>query len=757
MLNLQSLDLRRLLIFDEAHFDFHKGVTMVGGANKSGKSLLFSALHDAIYRNRESPLPSNSVVEVNYRQITSEDTSNDYRYIAKSNKLSFFENGEDRQPHKIEDALALVRRSFSITHPLYTSTVWLRGTKEHDLLKGKPSERSEWLSHVLDLITVYDAYHEQVSARLSDLQHIATSHRTLMEELDAATRRLPENTSNLTKEAAEKAERKLERLAERKSEIADRLVTIANQLSQLRLAPATYVEVDGKELRKEMKAADRDVDLLKEEYEAAVSYESANASELTKKAQKLYDQIGPYLEREPYKELTKKLADYQVKLDAYEDQLSLYRSQSSLREKKQRIREEKIADDYTVDDLSALEKNIAKLQVTMDKAREEGSRFRALDGSVKTCPTCGSKVDQKHIAKELDRLEKEYKKASAEYKRLKPIVAAIDILAQPTVKKPDDAIVEKYRKVRSLLDKIEQYEQLSTSAEVALTRKPKRSAEKVEDLLRRAERKARRLEKEYEQAAKVNAYLMSAEAWAIKVFKQGEVASTIAALTRENDELSRQQEDLIREHAKLQSSLMNYRVYQEARKSHRSTTARLTEKLAVYQDQLADMEPLKALMQAFGNSGLRLSELRESAHVLSSKMTELSPLFFSEQYDFELKVEPRKLTMLIKRNGIIGGLSSMSGSESRLFSLLFAMSLMYILPHRLRSDTIILDELEANLDVASRDRYCQDILPELERLAPKVVVVTPLINGELSLKPDRFYRVQKTTKGDRAVSRILEG
>ena len=153
-------------------------------------------------------------------------------------------------------------------------------------------------------------------------------------------------------------------------------------------------------------------------------------------------------------------------------------------------------------------------------------------------------------------------------------------------------------------------------------------------------------------------------------------------------------------------------------------------------------------MMAFGNSGLRLQQLKESADVLSAKMTEFSPLFFDNKnrYVFNMEVAQRKLNLNITRNNLTDTLATMSGSETRFFSLLFGMSLLHLLPNRLRSDTIILDEIDSMLDAEHRERYAKDILPEVCNHVPKTIVVSPLYKGELNVNATRTYRIVKSQK-----------
>ena len=89
-----------------------------------------------------------------------------------------------------------------------------------------------------------------------------------------------------------------------------------------------------------------------------------------------------------------------------------------------------------------------------------------------------------------------------------------------------------------------------------------------------------------------------------------------------------------------------------------------------------------------------------------------------------------------------------------IFNLLFALSLIYLMPSHLRTDTMILDEIDSMLDARARDQYAKEIIPEVQQHISKLIVVSPLFNGELNVAADRSYRVVKTQRKDQWISTI---
>jgi ABC-type transport system involved in cytochrome bd biosynthesis fused ATPase/permease subunit len=67
----------------------------------------------------------------------------------------------------------------------------------------------------------------------------------------------------------------------------------------------------------------------------------------------------------------------------------------------------------------------------------------------------------------------------------------------------------------------------------------------------------------------------------------------------------------------------------------------------------------------------------------------------------------------------------MSGAESRLFQLLFLISVLPLIPSNKRLNLVILDEFEAGLDDESKHRVIHEFLPQLLSVTHHIIFVTP--------------------------------
>jgi DNA repair exonuclease SbcCD ATPase subunit len=171
------------------------------------------------------------------------------------------------------------------------------------------------------------------------------------------------------------------------------------------------------------------------------------------------------------------------------------------------------------------------------------------------------------------------------------------------------------------------------------------------------------------------------------------------------------------------------------------------------QDEIAPLErsirkirPLRALKDAFSRSGIVLTAMNDVIEHLLQELNDLVPRLIGEQFRIDIVTGPRKLNVMIERNGVVGSLRTLSMSEQRCWQLLFATAMIRILPNNMLVDTIILDELESNMDEHNRKLYTTEFLPYLQTLVSKVIVISPLIRGELSMQPDRAFLVEKKNK-----------
>ena len=142
--------------------------------------------------------------------------------------------------------------------------------------------------------------------------------------------------------------------------------------------------------------------------------------------------------------------------------------------------------------------------------------------------------------------------------------------------------------------------------------------------------------------------------------------------------------------------------------------------------QLADRAVLSKLMDAYGSKGLRVAVLKDAAGRVCANLNRFAPLLFPERMSFSSEVSAKGVSLLVERaDGRTSDIRHMSGAESRMFSLVWLMAVLPMVPASRRCNLVVLDEFEANLDQPTRELLVDEYLPALNEVVDHVVFVTP--------------------------------
>lgn len=748
MISLDKLSLHRYYFFQDAEFTFEKGITRIDGDNGSGKSLMFSAIPTMLSLIHEKDdvekPPISSKLDLSFHN---NKTLIDYNVTtSKSAKYSIALNGANMQPHKKVDAQAILARNWTIPQALFQSTVFLRGTDRHPLSLGTPGTRSHWLSQALNLTSVYDALKVEVDIKLDELKTAFNNITVLQEELNHVQSRLPE--SSISKRAAEKAEILLKKHRKILRSNPNKISTMETALRAIQnILELPRVEGNLQDLQDQLDTARMKVAKLAsqaEHIEELREIKESNAAIkqqiVSLKTKGLNKSLNLDIAKDKFAKQLRTVENYQAKLKAYQDQTDDRMKWMAIETLKPQTRSQEEAENL----LSAL---VYRGTMQQDTLENLGS----LDKKAKVCPTCGNELTKNHISHEMIRLSKELKVLPSEITRLKLEVRywkmkQIKFLAKP--EKPKFTSKE-HEALETQIQLVERYQKLKSQLQ-----KEQEIPEDVEDRLEKMRAKVKKLDKSRMLMINLSAYQgMLPEEY--KDYRRDQLEQLQEVLDDEISKLKtiRQRSgDIIDKYSAIS---MRYDTQKKLQQQHRATVSRLSDQIANYKDETKDYEAWKALNAAYGNSGVRLFYLKESAAILSTKLTELSALFFNSTYNFDIEVAPHKLTVNVERKGKIGAVKTLSGAESRSWNLLCAMALIRILPSSMRCDTMILDEIEANMNKRSRDRYVRDVLPELQSIVPKIVLISPLMDGELNLSPDRHFTVVNNRVDGQYVSKLI--
>jgi DNA repair exonuclease SbcCD ATPase subunit len=733
MLALKELRLRNYLLFQEQDFRFENGLTVIQGRNRSGKSLLLSSISGMLHgMPAGESFPKGSHVELELARITPESKTN-LRICASSPKSKpdweFFVNKKDMATHRKKDVRALIDRYVPITDDLFHSTGHIIAGKAMPLFQGTPAVKLDWMSSVFNLAAKYSNMTDLVSAKLEKLQKEEIRLDVLRQQIQTLPEPVDEASYSALKKKYDSFSERIKSWSEL-SRLNEELQALKKLLSAIEKRKTDVDSED--ELQEEIAACKKLLKKAEGQEEARQEYRDACADYKTyierKEAilAKLPKEIKSPKDAETLLRLTTKVAEHAKSELALADELNSKRM-IVLQARKELAKSTK----------PGMTDKQARLQ--FNKSRE---RIMFLNGLIRkvnnvtddTCPECGTPLTKKHMDEVLERYQKQVLKHTRLQDDAQDAVLYYDLkeTAEQEIREIDAADLE--AQLMKASGRIKLLEKLLDLKRVAKPEKPKIEVIDVDKL----RKKLSKLESDL--------HLLQAHGRS-KFPSQKKCEERIAELETQLDGFETDKMELLSEKTMhVGEQLQELRV----RRSRYNDTLRRNKEI---QDEIAPLErsirkirPLRALKDAFSRSGIVLTAMNDVIEHLLQELNDLVPRLIGEQFRIDIVTGPRKLNVMIERNGVVGSLRTLSMSEQRCWQLLFATAMIRILPNNMLVDTIILDELESNMDEHNRKLYTTEFLPYLQTLVSKVIVISPLIRGELSMQPDRAFLVEKKNK-----------
>lgn len=215
-------------------------------------------------------------------------------------------------------------------------------------------------------------------------------------------------------------------------------------------------------------------------------------------------------------------------------------------------------------------------------------------------------------------------------------------------------------------------------------------------------------------------------------------------LKRKQEQIDEELNELLKKLPKLQSELDQVTEHNKRRRKLKREYKELTE-------ALKDLKLYEAMADAYSTAGFKHLLIKKIAQMVERNMNHYAKFLYQEQYTFELRVNTNAFDALVTRKGGLSDIRRMSGAESRIFSLLFALSILPFIPKERRFNFMILDEPGENLDAGMLQIFRDVLLPELAKIIPSVVVISP--KDEFVTASTRLVTVVKQG----AHSRLIEG
>lgn len=771
MLEFGTLRLNNYVLFDEAEIDLdYRGVTVINGYNKNatgdsgekhsnatGKSLLMSSLPNLWFGSNPNVTVAKSRAKKDafYRKDASvaldmkDGAGNTFaiqKYLAgRSIKYNISKNDKELKHNTPTAGEAWLEENFPLTEEQFYSTVYLDSRRPNLSLVGSGANRFKFFSDLFDL-DKYDAVREHFKDAKGELAALSNKLEVIVENITEYEEQL-ESLSNTIGDYDE-------HWVEQESE---ELENIRKQKYSLSLAKAKIekheksdaIDYDPKLEKKTVKTARHIADQIalvnacwdyeksRDKKQELLDNTNARIKKIKKQLGKFkYDPNNPDKTRRKLRNWIDEVKKAAGKLDKIKRELAEVESEVDWDIK-----------DSDIKDLDNIKEELAKhkAELSMLRAQKEQLNPDLIDEIENgQCPTCGADVDAKHLEKELKKVNKKIDhlikvKIKTGERRVRELSEQKDVrkrhgriatelaLFKGDVEPKKIVKAEKICKALARLDSL-----LSSLSKIELPEEPEGyrsfSNEELDDYI--AKRKEYKKLLEDLAIAKNSSNLMNE----LKDlgFKS---ATAVAKAEKKLKKVNIEERSGIC--LKVSSALEQRPRIQEKIENLKKTKTKL-------EKQLSESKLLDALIQAYGPSGLKRYACAEIAKKVERNINHLSHLIFAEGFKFHFDVTDTDFKIFYEDKRGVFDVRNLSGAEGRSFTVLSMLGILPLIPSELRTNIIVLDEMDANMGPTLRSMFCNELIPALNTIIPHVVVVTP----QDDVYPDarRFTVVKEGTK-----------
>jgi len=732
MYNFDKLQLTNFLLWDEQEFVFEKGITHIHGDNGSGKSLLFSSLLPLLYD--ENYLPKSARASLSFYNEYHEYDFTVFNLGKKTNRYEISIDNKEQKTERIADAKSIIAKHWSnnIQESLFTTTVSLSGLNRHPLSTGKPASRLDWIHETLAYASLLDSYIHDVDKQIKEAKENNTKYTLLRNQFDSmeVIEASPVDVKELRNEINSIVE-EIKSLERKKTKVE---YALSNKTDIPDVKPSKYSYKELKIKLEDLEAIIEDLEDKKSKFQTQKDLKTRildleGKSTGVKKQYKKSCLVASFKAVNPIKVA----GILGIKIESLKNQIreskisnELYEEQSSLRKF---LKKHKNYDIPSINELKRKKERLSKA-ITLNNlsvsAHESGEEY---------CQVCGSST--KHSKKDLERIAKETEKLS---NRLNKVELYLKIHKARSINLAEYIEVDELESKITKLNKVLHYANEYLSIKEKLNELPKlKDVQFDKNELKLAIQRKKTIEKQlidakvYKDVQKRMEDIQENEYFSKS---KKELTKLINAIERKLSSLYEKQSDLNDDIINVETNSKLYEKYRRERKA-------LKEQVLDLRKYNRDYKILTVLKKALGRDGFRTKRLESTLELFVDNLNDLAPLLWREPFKFEIETGPRKCEVIIHRNNKVGDAYTLSGSEQRRWQLLAGLAMLRLLPSNRRCNTIILDELEANLNQKSRHQMMQDFMPELQKTVPNVLIVSPLTTKELSLQPDRTYTVEK--------------
>lgn len=761
MLKLQEIKVNKWLLFEEARLDLSEpGKYVIRGknldrsskknaSNGSGKSMLASVIPNIRFGAPPTPLKVKRSAKDGFTKETTQDVILEdqfgsvhkiHRFLKGSIKIDFYKDDSLIKFRKSDDAKKHLPNLIPLNEEQYYTLVHLDTRKPSVFQYGTGPQRHLFIESLYNL-DVYDRLSALVKKDLSRVSGAQQEQKLLKSQLAQKESELPRNIEKIRKKL-KAADDKTVQAREKIKKIQAKIHSVQTYCS---LSEDIQTKKSVDELNSELEEVGKHRKKLQRQKEAALEAEKQREAfeEVEQTRNNLKEKLKELADIEIDKTAQTRLREMQQRLESVEAEAQRQKEiESALKELHEKLNGLELSDS---DKQKAVENSASKwtkaLQRENGVIKELKNRLETtkehLNANHDNCPVCSSALSGGFVRSYLKQQAREIEKAEQKYARIKVIAAysslheELEELKRQKVDVEDSAALEK--SIEELEDslKLMRRKVLLSSKLKDLPR-----LENVEiipypdpETLKKAEGRERFLEKQI-------TLITNRDKLNLEISSKKEAEKVLNKLEAEYLELQPELETAMETQNTLSNRLALVDVLTR-------DVVDLKQKIEDLNKDVEEAEIFSALRDAFGARGIRKQRVAEISGSIETSLNLHAPNFFDFPIRFELVVTDSDFQILSHRNGKVSDVRSLSGAESKCFSLLTMVSLLNLCSPNQRVDFVILDELEANLDQAFKERFMNHFIPQLLEFIPKVIIITPLSQEALYIADAVQYTVVK--------------
>lgn len=754
MISLLDCGLKNVAYFKDVAFKFKPGISFVygknlnarrsGASNGAGKSSLFLSLYHIL--GFDIPVVrGKAAVRSTFTKGSQSHLSiikNNHKWVFRK-KPGAFDITKDGKNIKIRTptlAAERVAKMFDISEDEFYTLVFLDSGRPHTFQAGTVAQRFAFFTEMFRLDDM-DNIRRWVKTKISELNTANNDRSRLEEEKSELLEDLNEHhLPDLRTKYASMLEKQKAYLTDQQSimskmhdlDLWERELKSRQRMAEirksLRIERNTNIESEIEKAKTNIKKSER----LAAQHEAYGKY-IKRLNKLKFERNVLGEELGIKYSLE---DLEYSLEDIHVAIRDYEKRLDEIQDISKPEHvEKNEAAHEVLSDVEITDDLEdRFKRHLVKMEERFEAAEAALESFSsAFAEDSCTCPTCYSKLSGSAVKTTLSMLKSNVDVALKKKKRARKLIDALrhvhsytEYQSQLKLFKESEAAAEdinpkrlqQLRDLESVLMRIGNLEEVSKPVgEPADVAKLTTRLSSLNELSSHAVRIDDDVRIRCEKLLAVTSY----ESLELQLGKvrtgAGKLNSRIPELKSRIDRLTEK----------------------------KKRVAEIDSELETIKGELEDLPIYQALLEAYGPAGIKLLLIKKMAMLLEKNLNRSAHVLFREDFKFSLSVGNNEFSAFVHRKSAQGervsDIRHLSGAERRVFSWLFALSALPLVPESRRFDTLVLDEPTANLDSDLIEVFRDKLLPKLNKVVPKIVVITP--DSQLKTPNANTYTVVK--------------